>query len=135
MGLKCSRWDWKYDYETHNIFSPVGLRHWIDELSFTKPGCLVWFGTQCSSFLLICKGASKRDQANGWLGDESLAFVRDGNVGMQVTSLLFFLSWLVDCRPIVEQPVQSCLFKIKPLVTVVGFTNALRTCGSVCLVG
>ncbi len=136
MGMKSSRWDKSYS-ESHDVLTEVGLRTWLNEHAHSALGCLVWLGTQCSSFLLICKAVSMRDKSNDYLGNRSRQFVKSGNAMMEVTALLYFLSFLTDCRPVVEQPLQSCMFKIKPLSTVMRFTHAcriecrlLKRCGS-----
>ena len=88
---------------------------------------LIWFGTQCSSFVLMCKPVSKRNASNGWLGDTGKTFVKDGNKQMHITSLMCFLSWLIGCCPVLEQPISSVLPKISPLSTVLRFTRFKRT--------
>jgi hypothetical protein len=54
------------------------------------------------------------------------AFVRLGNKLMRVTSLIAFLGMLVGCITVIEQPVQSCMFKLKPLALVIKFCNLRR---------
>jgi hypothetical protein len=125
LGMNSSRWDKAYDV-SHDVLSELGLRTWLDEHAHSAVGCLVWFGTQCSSFLLICKSVSMRMESNDYFGDVSREFVKSGNALMQITALLYFLAWLTDCRPVIEQPVQSCLFKLKPLSTVMKMTCAIR---------
>ena len=46
---------------------------------------------------------------------------------MHVGSLIYFLAWITECMPLLEQPVESCLPKIKPLATVLSLTGATRT--------
>lgn len=126
MGLPASRWDIAYS-ETHNVTTSGGLSRWLSELSFTSVGCLVWFGTPCSSFLLMCKASSQRDRQNGWVGNTDREFVSTGNKLMAITSLLFFIAWVLGCRCIIEQPLQSCLVKLKPLSSVLSFAGTTRS--------
>lgn len=69
-GGFCTRWDKVYGLQ-HDCSTADGLRRWVDDLSLAKPKALVWFGTQCSSFLLMTKKYSARDARNGFLGVES----------------------------------------------------------------
>jgi hypothetical protein len=46
---------------------------------------------------------------------------------MEVTSLLFFLSMMIGNEPVLEQPANSILPKIKPLSTVLQACHAIRT--------
>ena len=125
MGMNAVQFD-KAIHSSHDVLSPRGLRLLLDALADTRPRGLTWFATQCSSFGPLCAGAC-RNAGNGWLGDTSRAFVRDGNAQMEVTSLVFFLSWLCECEPVLEQPATSVLPKLQPLSTVLEFTAASRT--------
>ena len=66
-GSMTSRWD-KIHGSNHDSATPEGLRNWLDSLSSTKRGALIWFGTQCSSFLMMTSKYSQRSQSNQWLG-------------------------------------------------------------------
>lgn len=127
LGIgRSSRWDKDYG-EHHDCLTTVGLAHWLCDLLLAGPKALIWFGTQCSSFVLMCKSVSKRNASNGWLGDTGKNFVKAGNKQMHITSLMYLLSWLIGCCPVLEQPVSSVLPKINPLSTVLRFTQAKRT--------
>ena len=126
IGLRCMRFDIDYS-PSHDCTSSQGLRLWIEGLCRTEVGSIIWCGTQCSSFLLICLAQSQRKQANGFVGDESREFVRRGNAQMYVVSLLFFLAWLLKDAAVLEQPTQSVLPLLQPLAAVLEFVSAVRT--------
>ena len=122
----CSRLDKNYS-DTHDCLSVDGLRLWLDELAFSSPRSLQWLGTQCSSWVILCRKQSRRRTSNGFWGDEARAFVRDGNTQMVISSLLFFLASVLDNEPVMEQPANSCMPRARPLSTVLRFLGARRT--------
>ena len=126
QGLTCRRFDKEYS-STHDCLEPHGLRLWLDELCRTAPKCLVWNGTQCSSFVGLCVHQSKRGPSNNFLGDESRSFVLAGNAQMRVVSLIFFLSSVLGNRSVLEQPSNSCLPSMEPLRSVLEFTQSAYT--------
>lgn len=127
LGVGCvTRWDKDYGPH-HDCLTGIGLAHWLHDLLLACPGALVWLGIQCSSFVLICKGVAKREAANEWLGNTNHKFVQEGNVQMQIASLIFLVATLIGCCPVIEQPISSVLPKLKPLATVLAFTKSMRT--------
>jgi hypothetical protein len=126
MGFRCSRFDVLYD-ASHDVLETHGLRLWIDELVFTSPRSLQWYGTVCSSWVTLCHSKSKRVLSNGYLGDTSRPFVQKGNAQMVATSLLVFPSWIMNNEPILEQPASSSMPKAEPLATVFKYIGATRT--------
>lgn len=125
-GLTCKRFDKTYS-PMHDCLHPHGLRLWLDELCRSADKCLVWNGTQCSSFVPLCVHQSKRRPENKFLGDESRAFVRTGNEQMRVLSLIFFVASVLGCMVVLEQPLGSCLPRIELLRLVLQFTRSKRT--------
>jgi hypothetical protein len=109
-----------------NALHPLGLRLWVNELSVTRDKAVTWFGTQCSSFVPLCLSTSKRSCANGYLGDETRLFVREGNALMNVTALLMLLSFWLGNVPVLEQPLGSVMPKSVPLQSVLAFMDAKR---------
>ena len=93
----------------HDALTPEGLRLYLAALAGTKPGALIWHGTPCSSFVVLCRSVSLRDECNDYAGDESRLFVRVGNGLAAVTALTSFLADLVGAVPVLEQPLNSCL--------------------------
>ena len=126
QGLTCRRFDKEYS-STHDCLQPHGLRLWLDELCRSAPECLVWNGTQCSSFVGLCRHQSKRRASNGHLGNESRRFVQQGNAQMRVLSLILFLSFVLGNKAVLEQPSSSCLPSIEPLRSVLKFTQSTST--------
>lgn len=92
-----------------------------------RQGALNWFGTQCSAFLVLCARQHQRKESNGFLGDETRPWVKLANKQMEVVSLMFFLSWMIGNEPVLEQPQNSVLPKIKPLSVVLQCV-ATKTC-------
>ena len=128
VGADATRWDRTYgEGDAHDCLASVGFGRWLDDLSFSAPGALIWFGTQCSSFLLMCKGKSERSRSNGFFGNTTREFVVLGNKQMLVTSLMYLIAWVVGCSAVLEQPLQSVLPKLQPLSTVLRFCSACRT--------
>ena len=64
----------------HNMMTATGLRVMIDCISKSKVAALNWWGTKCSSHVPACAVHHKRKAENGYWGDESLEWVRDGNL-------------------------------------------------------
>ena len=64
----------------HNMMTARGLRIMIDCISRSKISALHWWGTRCSSHVPACYFHHQRNEANGFWGDESLDWVRNGNL-------------------------------------------------------
>lgn len=125
VGLKGVRLDKSYGGEMHDIQTPVGFKTYLHELLMVRKGGCVWLGTQCSSFLVICKWQSQRSCANNFLGDSSKQFVEVGNDLMARSSLLYFLAYLVSAEAVLEQPLNSMMPRTPPLSTVFSFLQSL----------
>jgi hypothetical protein len=126
MGFSgCTRWD-KVFSELHDVEENGALRMWLDDLGLSAVGCLTWLGTQCSSFLVVCMAQSMRQIDNLYRGDAGRSFVEEGNRLLGITSLIWFLSWLQDGHPALEQPANSVLPKAEPLASVLSFTCAKK---------
>ena len=126
QGMTCRRFDKAYS-ATHDCLRPHGLRLWLDELCRSAPECLVWNGTQCSSFVGLCRHQSKRRASNNYLGDESRRFVQQGVAQMRVVSFILFLSCVLGNKVVLEQPSSSCLPSIEPLRSVLKCPQSTRT--------
>ena len=111
----------------HDVLSSSeALRLWFTVLSATRAGALVWHGTPCSSFSIMCRAVSKRTPDNNWLGDEALAFVREGNLLADLTSLTMLLAYLCDCDECLEQSGTSVMGQTPSLCGVLAYIEAVR---------
>ena len=118
--------------EHHDVLYPQKIRLWVDALSNTVCDSLNWFGTRCSSFVMLCAAQAKRKEENQFWGDTSRLFIVEGNHLCNVTSLLFFISYLLMNVPCLEQPADSLLAKVSTMQLVLGFTKvcSARTYGA-----
>ena len=107
--LEGSAFDITYDNEAHDVLTPGGLRLYLTALASVRQGGLAWFGTECSSFVVLCLSVTRRHPANNFLGDQGVDCVKRGNALATVSALLFFLSFVTQLRPVLEQPANSCL--------------------------
>ena len=127
MGISgCTRWD-KSLSTLHDVHDNLGVRMWLDDLALTAVGCVTWCGTECSSFLVVCMAQLMRALDNLYRGDEGCKFVKRGNQLLAITSLIWFLAWLQDGQPALEQPGNSVLPKAEPLASVLSFTGSTQT--------
>jgi hypothetical protein len=67
LGFSASRFDVEY-YQRHDCLAEAGQSLWLDELAYSSAGSLQWFGTQCSSWVVMCRGQSRRSSLNGYWG-------------------------------------------------------------------
>ena len=111
----------------HDVLTPHGLRLYLASIAATRSKALLWFGTPCSSFTIMCRGTSQRDASNQWLGNCCRSFVELGNAHCSVTGLLMLLGYLTDCDDVLEQSDSSCLPKVPPLNAVLIYMKAMRT--------
>ena len=125
-GLRGRRLDKDY-YDTHDVLTPLGLRAFLDCQLLLRPRGLCWLGTKCSSFVFICRGPAGRRVDNHWRGDGSKAWVNDGTAQMTIASLMFFLGYLCDVSPVLEQPLGSCMARAAPMSTSIESTRAVKT--------
>ena len=103
-----------------------GFRLWLDALCSTSEGALVWLGTQCSSFVMLCASVSKRCMENQWMGDTGREFVQVGNCHLIITALVYFLATLLQCATCLEQPLNSCLPECPLMASVLSFCKAIK---------
>lgn len=123
-GFRGQRLDACY-HETHDIITHFGS--WLDSWTHSRVGALHWTAPLCSSFVILCRGPSGRRADNKWWGNEAKEWVERGNQIMVRTALLVLLSHLLDCKFVIEQPMNSVMFKTPPMSTVLAFTKANKT--------
>ena len=110
--------------DCHDCLTSQGLRLWLDALTATGRAALTWWGTECSSFVILCKCQSCREVSNDFLGDESRPFVRRGNCFMEITALLMLLSFWLGNVCVLEQPLNSVMPRAPSLSHVLAFIQA-----------
>ena len=93
----------------HDVLSRRGLRLFLAALAGTRFGSLTWFGTECSSFTVLCRAQSLRQASNNYEGDTNRKFVAIGNGLANVSALLYLLTHLMMNIPALEQPLNSCM--------------------------
>ena len=116
----------------HDLCMADGLRLAILCLLHTSVESLVWFGTPCSAWSVMCMVHSRRYESHSYLGDESRQFVRTGNKLMEVSAMLYFLTHLVSNIAILEQPKDSVMPKCSTMKLVLefSFSHHIKTYGS-----
>lgn len=122
-GLPGKRLDIDYSPD-HDIVARFDT--WLNAWSRSPQQAFHWTAPKCSSFVILCRGPSQRREENSWWGDERKEWVQQGNKIMVRTALLGFLSHLVDCTFVIEQPCNSVMFKAPPMSTVLAVTGTSR---------
>ena len=107
----------------HDMLSSKGLRTWFDMVVASRRKSLHWFATRCSSFVPLCISQSM----NSFYGDRSRPWVEQGNLQQEVTAMMMFFSFLLDCIPVLEQPTGSVLPKLPSLRNVLWFFDFKKT--------
>lgn len=111
----------------HDMLTPQGLRTWFDALVASRRKSLHWYATRCSSFVPLCVSQSMRYEENSYYGDRSRRWVEEGNLQMEITSMMMFFSFLLGCIPALEQPTGSVLPKLPSLRNVLWFFDFKKT--------
>ena len=106
----------------HNFLTSIGIRFAILAVMMTTENALIWFGTPCSSWSIICMVWSRRYEENFFLGDEQFEFVRTGNSLMDFTALLYLFSFSIRNFVVLEQPRDSVLPKCTSMKLVLNFS-------------
>ena len=114
------------DAEAQDCLEPCGLRLFLNLLGAAKDHALIWLGTQCSSFVVLCLAQSQRYMENFFRGDMRREFVRIGNALQEFSSLVMFLSFVLNCETILEQPLNSCMPQAGSFPHVLSFVSARK---------
>lgn len=125
-GFEGSAYDVIFENEAHNALTSKGLRWLLDSLASLKRRGLSWFATRCSSFVVLCRHQSERNQSNDFMGNLTRPFVVCGNNLMEVTSLLYLVSWLLGQHPVLEQPTNSVMPQCPALKLVLQWTGSMK---------
>ena len=125
-GFRGSAYDVIYEEDDHNCLTSKGLRWLLDCLACVKSKGLVWFATRCSSFVIMCRHQSERQEWNNYMGNQARPFVVCGNNLMIITSILFLVSWLLGQHPVLEQPASSVMPECPALKLVLQWTGSRK---------
>ena len=101
--------------EQHNMLSVRGVRLVLDAVTSLKRGGMLWIATVCSSFVVLCRAQSQRNEGNSYLGDLQRRFVREGNSLAEASSLLFLVAFLLEIYVALENPQSSVIDKCPSL--------------------
>ena len=111
--------------ESHDVMGSVeSIRLWLSVLAATKEHALVWHGTPCSSWTIMCRAVSERCESNNWLGNDR-PFVTEGNTLADLSGLTIFLAYMMNCIPGLEQSGSSVMGKSPCLKGVLTFIMAI----------
>lgn len=112
----------------HNCLDSKGMRLILDCVATVKQFGLVWIACPCSSFTIMCRHQSQRLPENSWLGigAESFQFVKEGNSLMELSSLVYFVCYLLSVWVVLEQPNTSCLPQCPSFKGVLHYTRSAR---------
>ena len=129
-GLRGCSLDIAYTADhSHNMLMAKGLRLFLDATTACQRKALHWWGTPCSSFVILCSAHAQRAESNGWEGAwTERDFVMRGNCQALVCSLGIFLGWACECLPVLEQPLSSCMPHLECLKPVLSFCGFEKTC-------
>ena len=119
-----------FDYvmnASHDVLNSCGLRLVLNAVCQIRKFGLCWLATPCSSFTVLCRCQSRRMPENGYLGEaDGYNFVKTGNYLMEISSLIYFLCYLLSIWVALEQPQNSCMMDCASLKGVALYCNAKR---------
>ncbi len=129
-GYVGAAFDINFDPTTQDALQGCGLKLFVDSIGHLKHRGLAWLATQCSSYVVLCRHQSQRLEDNLWLGpsfgEDAADFVKVGNGLMEVSSLLFFLCYLLEVWVVLEQPISSCMPETPSMKGVLFYTQSAR---------
>lgn len=116
----------------HNFLTSNGIRFAVLALMTSAENALIWFGTPCSSWSIVCMVWSRRYEENFFLGNEQFEFVRIGNRLMDFTAMIYLLAFAVSNFVVLEQPRDSVLPKCTSMKLVLNFScsRCIQTYGA-----
>eukprot|EP00929_Paragymnodinium_shiwhaense_P064769 TRINITY_DN32491_c0_g1_i1.p1 TRINITY_DN32491_c0_g1~~TRINITY_DN32491_c0_g1_i1.p1 ORF type:complete len:320 (-),score=45.77 TRINITY_DN32491_c0_g1_i1:105-1064(-) len=112
--------DWSED-----ICTPAGLLWLYMSVLELKDGALMWLSPQCSTWLLLTRGHTRRNKSN-WGGDDSRTDVKEGNYTSVILSVLVSLAIARNVFFVIEQPISSALYNMPSLRSTINDLGAER---------
>eukprot|EP00438_Fugacium_kawagutii_P008877 Skav209689 [mRNA] locus=scaffold2205:6026:7060:+ [translate_table: standard] len=116
------------DYsEMHDMSDPSAVRLAVEALGHTVVKALIWLGTPYSSFTALCQNNSQRWERNMFMGNDPMVpFVAEGNHYMDVSAILFLVSFVAGNFPGFEQPAESTMPLAGPMALVLQRTGSTK---------
>lgn len=126
-GYRGAAFDVDYN-DGHNCLSSRGLRLVFAAMSCIKKRGMLWLGTPCSSFTVLCRHQSQRHEENSFMGigPDAFGFVHTGNYLMEISALCYFVSYLTSVWVTLEQPLNSCMPSCGSMRAVLYYCNSVR---------
>ena len=113
------------DYsEMHDMSTASAARLAFESIGHTVVKAMVWFGTPCSSFTALCQNKWERNMFLG--ADPMVPFVAEGNHYMDLSAMLFLISFVVANIPGLEQPLDSRMPLAGPMALVLHWTGSSK---------
>ena len=113
-GYKGSAFDLCFS-DDHDCLTIQGMRLMLEAITSLKKKGMLWIATQCSSFVVLCRAQSRRNESNNYLGDLQRSFVLMGNALAEASSMFFFLAYVLGIYVILENPMSSVIDKCPSL--------------------
>ena len=125
-GMRAQGFDKLHDPKD-DITTPTGFRRAVTLVMRLAAGGLLWLAPVCSSWVFMNSSNCRRTAANGYKGNEKYKPVQLGNIMAEATAFLVLLAYRRCCTAAVENPIQSVIFKYKPLQLVAEALQMVRT--------
>ena len=91
------------------------------------PSALLWISPQCSTWLCFLSRATfKRSEENCFFGDATNLKVREGSITAMALCWLFTLGVIRGVYALIEQPLNSMLYKVWAVAHMLGMHDAAR---------
>ena len=102
------------DDPSEDLTTLAGFRKALSLVLRLKKGGLLVMGPPCRSFVWMNSSNCKRTEDDGYMGDWSYEAVHEGNVMLDVALFFFTLAVARNATPVLENPLQSNMWKCTP---------------------
>ena len=114
--------------KTENILLKQGFMSALRTVLRLRPSGLLWMAPVCSSFVFMNSSNCKRTKENP-AGNTAYGPVKDGNRVALIAAFFYALAMLIGCKPVMEQPSGSMMFRLPIVAKVVAeFKAKSATC-------
>jgi hypothetical protein len=111
-----------------NILTRAGFLHALTLVLRLCPRGLLWLAPMCNSFSWLALSVTMRAAHNSYVGDESRACVREGNLAARAAAFLMIVAWVRMVHVVVENPSTSMLFRFYEAAHVILFDPKVAIC-------